>query len=84
MEKQGYGLDERLAIKVATRSISEFRDPALIHYRPEERAVKIGLNARSNSSVVMSATLAPPPPTPVSLTRMSVRRARCRQPRTGE
>src|SRR5438552_10946895 len=30
MEKHGYGPDKRLAVKVATRNIPQFRDPALI------------------------------------------------------
>ncbi len=30
MEKHGYGPDKRLAVKVATRNISQYRDPAVI------------------------------------------------------
>src|SRR5439155_18872978 len=30
MEKHGYGPDKRLAVKVATRNIRQFRDPAVI------------------------------------------------------
>ena len=30
MEKLGYGPDKRLKIKVSTRNIAEFRDPAVI------------------------------------------------------
>ena len=30
MEKHGYGPDHRLAVKVATRNIAQYRDPAII------------------------------------------------------
>jgi hypothetical protein len=30
MEKHGYGPDKRLSVKVATRNIPQFRDPAVI------------------------------------------------------
>ena len=30
MEKHGYGRDHRLAVKVATRNIAQYRDPAII------------------------------------------------------
>ena len=30
MEKHGYGPDNRLAVKVATRNIAQYRDPAII------------------------------------------------------
>ena len=37
MEKHGYGPDHRLAVKVATRNIAQYRDPAIILTRTRRR-----------------------------------------------
>ena len=59
MEKPGYGLEHRLPVKVATRNIAQYRDPAVILIalkKPEAVAIARALAARSDVVVENFAT----------------------------